>query len=66
MAYFKFTKAIIGNKKIDVYNGGEMYRDFTYIDDVTKSIELLINKIPLQNNRKNIKVIACHIRLHLE
>ena len=46
MAYFKFTKAIIGNKKIDVYNGGEMYRDFTYIDDVTKSIELLISKIP--------------------
>jgi UDP-glucuronate 4-epimerase len=52
MAYFKFTKSIIKNKKIDVYNGGEMYRDFTYIDDVTKSIELLINKIPSQNNKK--------------
>ncbi|MDC6475461.1 NAD-dependent epimerase/dehydratase family protein, partial [bacterium] len=55
MAYFKFTKAIIKNKKIDVYNGGEMYRDFTYIDDVTKSIELLINKIPSQNKKSNYK-----------
>ena len=55
MAYFKFTKAIIGNKKIDVYNDGDMYRDFTYIDDVTKSIELLINKIPSQKNKKTYK-----------
>jgi UDP-glucuronate 4-epimerase len=55
MAYFSFTKAIIKNKKIDVYNEGEMYRDFTYIDDVTKSIELLINKIPSQNNKKKYK-----------
>jgi UDP-glucuronate 4-epimerase len=55
MAYFKFTKAIIENKKIDVYNNGEMYRDFTYIDDVTKSIELLINKIPSQKNKKKYK-----------
>jgi UDP-glucuronate 4-epimerase len=55
MAYFKFTKAIIKNKRIDVYNGGEMYRDFTYIDDVTKSIELLINKAPSQNKKNNYK-----------
>ena len=55
MAYFKFTNAIIKNKKIDVYNKGEMYRDFTYIDDVTRSIELLINKAPPQkkSNYKN-------------
>ncbi|MDA7703999.1 GDP-mannose 4,6-dehydratase [Candidatus Pelagibacter sp.] len=55
MAYFKFTNAIIKNKKIDVYNSGEMYRDFTYIDDVTKSIELLINKAPSQNKKSNYK-----------
>ena len=55
MAYFSFTKAIIKNKKINVYNKGEMYRDFTYIDDVTKSIELLIDKIPSQNNKKKYK-----------
>ena len=46
MAYFKFTKSIIENEKIDIYNKGEMYRDFTYIDDVVKSLELLINKAP--------------------
>ena len=55
MAYFKFTKAINKNKKIDVYNRGEMYRDFTYIDDVTKSIELLINKAPSQSKKSNYK-----------
>ena len=55
MAYFKFTNAIIKNKKIDVYNKGEMYRDFTYIDDVTRSIELLINKAPSQYKKSNYK-----------
>ena len=55
MAYFKFTNAIIKNKKIDVYNKGEMHRDFTYIDDVTKSIELLINKAPSQNKKSIYK-----------
>ena len=46
MALFKFTKGIIENKKIDVYNSGKMYRDFTYIDDIVKGIESLINKAP--------------------
>ncbi|MCP4179529.1 MAG: NAD-dependent epimerase/dehydratase family protein, partial [bacterium] len=32
MAYYKFTKAILENKSIDVYNNGDMLRDFTYID----------------------------------
>ena len=55
MAYFKFTNAIIKKKKIDVYNKGEMYRDFTYIDDVTRSIELLINKAPSLYKKSNYK-----------
>jgi len=55
MAYFKFTNAIIKNKKIDVYNKGEMYRDFTYIDDVTRSIDQQRNKIPTQNKKKQYK-----------
>jgi len=50
MALFKFTKGILKNKKIDIYNKGKMFRDFTYIDDITKGIELLIDKIP--NNKK--------------
>ena len=55
MALFKFTKNIIQSKKIDVYNKGEMYRDFTYIDDVVRSIELLIYKIPKLNSKKKYK-----------
>tara|TARA_Y100000746_G_scaffold212640_1_gene204609 strand:- start:354 stop:767 length:414 start_codon:yes stop_codon:yes gene_type:complete len=45
----------MNNKKIDVYNNGEMYRDFTYIDDVTTSIQLLINKIPKKNSKVKYK-----------
>ena len=40
MALFKFTKGIINNKKIDIYNYGKMYRDFTYIDDIVNGIKL--------------------------
>jgi len=38
MAYFKFTKAILKGKSIDVYNHGNMRRDFTYIDDIVKGV----------------------------
>ena len=46
MAPFKFTKAILEDKPIDVYNNGEMYRDFTYIDDLVQGIRLLIDAVP--------------------
>ena len=46
MALFKFTKGIINKKKIDIYNQGKMYRDFTYIDDIVKGISGLISKAP--------------------
>jgi len=46
MALFKFTKGIINKKKIDIYNRGKMYRDFTYIDDIVDGISALINKAP--------------------
>jgi UDP-glucuronate 4-epimerase len=55
MALFKFTDAILKNKKIDIYNNGEMYRDFTFIDDVVKSVELLINKIPKLKSKNKVK-----------
>jgi UDP-glucuronate 4-epimerase len=44
MAYFKFAKNIMEGKPIDVYNNGDMERDFTYIDDVTESIYRLTKK----------------------
>ena len=52
MALFKFTKGILSNKKIDIYNDGKMYRDFTYIDDTVNGIILLIKKIPKINKNK--------------
>lgn len=44
MAYFKFAQKIMNDEAIDIYNNGEMERDFTYIDDVTESIFRLIKK----------------------
>jgi UDP-glucuronate 4-epimerase len=52
MALFKCTKGRLNNKKIDIYNNGKMYRDFTYIDDIVKGIQLLLYKIP-NNNKAN-------------
>jgi UDP-glucuronate 4-epimerase len=46
MAYFSFTKKIINGETIDVYNNGEMQRDFTYIDDIIEAIELVMDRIP--------------------
>ncbi len=46
MAYFKFVKAIAEGKSIDVYNFGEMQRDFTYIDDVVEGMVRVMHKIP--------------------
>lgn len=49
MAYFSFTKAIMENKPIRVFNNGDMYRDFTYIDDVVNGILPLIENSPVLN-----------------
>ena len=46
MAYFKFTKAILNGEPIEVYNMGEMYRDFTYVGDLVRAIRLLIDAVP--------------------
>jgi UDP-glucuronate 4-epimerase len=47
MAYFLFTKAIMADKPIRVFNNGDMYRDFTYIDDVVSGILPLIENSPV-------------------
>ena len=54
MALFKFVDSILNDKPIDIYNHGDMYRDFTYVDDLVHGIRLLIDKIPKTNNKKNI------------
>ena len=55
MAYFKFTKNIIKGKKIDIYNKGKMYRDYTFIDDIVDGIFKLTNKSPKLNSSKKYK-----------
>ena len=44
--YLNLLKLILNNKPIDVYNKGEMYRDFTYVDDLVRGIRLLIDCVP--------------------
>ncbi|WP_421657686.1 NAD-dependent epimerase [Leptothermofonsia sp. ETS-13] len=46
MAYFKFVQAIANNKPIDVYNNGNMQRDFTYIDDIIEGIVRVMEQPP--------------------
>lgn len=46
MAYFKFVTAILEGRPIDIYNHGEMYRDFTYVGDLVRAIRLLIDEAP--------------------
>jgi UDP-glucuronate 4-epimerase len=46
MALFKFTKAILEDQPIDVYNHGQMDRDFTYVDDIANGIVLLVDVVP--------------------
>ena len=49
MAYFSFTKKILGGETINVFNHGKMERDFTYIDDITEGIARLIDRPPSKN-----------------
>ncbi|MFU8880958.1 MAG: SDR family NAD(P)-dependent oxidoreductase [Rhodobacterales bacterium] len=46
MALFKFTRAILEGTPIDVYNHGQMWRDFTYVDDLVRAIRLLMDTVP--------------------
>ena len=49
MALFLFTKAILENRPIDVFNHGRMKRDFTYIDDIVEGIVRVLHDIPTPN-----------------
>ena len=53
MALFLFTKAILEHKSIDVFNQGNMMRDFTYIDDIVESIFRLLKKPPKYSNQNH-------------
>jgi UDP-glucuronate 4-epimerase len=55
MALFKFTKGILEDTPIDIYNNGKMYRDFTYVGDLVRGISMLMDVIPDQNGTKILK-----------
>jgi UDP-glucuronate 4-epimerase len=46
MALFKFTQAIINGEPLEVFNGGKMKRDFTYVDDIVDAMVALLDHIP--------------------
>ncbi|MBN2287440.1 MAG: GDP-mannose 4,6-dehydratase [Tissierellales bacterium] len=49
MAYFKFTNKMVKGEKIQIFNFGDMYRDFTYIDDVVTGVINVMQKAPKPN-----------------
>jgi UDP-glucuronate 4-epimerase len=48
LALYKFVDAILDGRSIDIYNHGDMYRDFTYVDDLVRAIRLLIDAVPVR------------------
>lgn len=57
MAYYKFANAIIQEQPIEVYNNGDMYRDFTYIDDIIEGIMNVIYNPPTHKLLRNDYVL---------
>lgn len=59
MAYFKFTKSILEGKEIEIFNNGELYRDFTHIDDIVEGIIKILERIgnTSMNNNENLSKI---------
>ncbi|WP_416349254.1 NAD-dependent epimerase/dehydratase family protein [Leptolyngbya sp. CCNP1308] len=53
MAYFKFVEAILGDRPIQVFNQGQMKRDFTYIDDVVEGVVRVMTHIPTSSTDPN-------------
>ena len=51
MAYFKFTNKILAGEPIQIYNNGDMYRDFTYIDDIVEGVENILCNPPAVNGK---------------
>ena len=64
MALFKFTKAVLQGDAIDVYNHGDMRRDFTYVDDLVRGIHLLLDAVPERTdnvpNGDSLSTVAPH------
>lgn len=48
LALYKFVSGVIEGRPIDIYNDGDMYRDFTYVADLVRGIRLLIDAVPVR------------------
>ena len=48
LALYKFVDAMLDGRSIDIYNHGDMYRDFTHVDDLVRAIRLLIDAVPVR------------------
>ena len=57
MAPFKFVKAVLEGNPIDVYNYGDMKRDFTYVDDLVKALIMLIKVAPSNQDLTPVSVV---------
>jgi len=54
MAYFLFTRAILEGRPIDVFNHGEMKRDFTYIDDIVEGVCRVLDRVATPDAESNV------------
>jgi UDP-glucuronate 4-epimerase len=54
LALFKFVDAILDGRPIDIYNHGDMYRDFTYVTDLVRAIRLLIDTPPVRPDNREV------------
>ena len=52
LAYYKFVDAILDGRAIDIYNHGDMYRDFTHVSDLVKGIRLLLDAVPAHPGKR--------------
>ncbi len=66
MALFLFTKAMLENKPIDVYNHGEMWRDFTYVDDIVEGVYRVTFHSGVLNNKHKTLNIKQTLNLELQ
>ncbi len=57
MAYFSFTNKIMAGEKIKIFNNGDMYRDFTYVDDIVKGIENMLCNPPEADENGDMAVV---------
>jgi UDP-glucuronate 4-epimerase len=60
MAYYSFTKDIIEGNTIQVYNNGDMLRDFTFIDDIVEGIVKLLDHPPIPDSNRNLDPSTSH------